>query len=167
VEVPVNKFSLVRRGGTAEVEVEDVLPRKKLPGEIIYDANLANISRNSVPVMVRITGVVPEELRPDMIAAVRFQSPRSASEWQSDSVKQFMIPRNLLIVDGDQTSVWVVDPIGRRAVQKAVEPAKGEKDLHSEFVAIVGGLNPTDKLIATNRERLQPGRRIVVVGEVR
>lgn len=167
VEVPVNKFSFVRRGGTAEVELEDVLPGKKLTGEIIYDANLANISRNSVPVMVRLIGEVPIELRPDMIAAVRFQSPRFNTDVQSEATKQMLIPRKLLVMDGDRTSVWAVDPIARRAVLKTIELAAGEKDRNSEQVAISSGLNPTDKLIATNRERLQPGLRIDVVGEER
>jgi HlyD family secretion protein len=167
VEVPVNKFAFVRRGGTAEVELEDVLPGKKLTGEIIYDANLANISRNSVPVMVRLTGDVPVELRPDMIAAVRFQSPQKTPDTQSETTKQMLIPRKFLVTDGDRTNVWAVDPMGRRAELKAVELAAGEKDRNSELVTITSGLNPTDKLIATNRERLQPGLRINVVGEER
>ena len=75
VEVPVAKFALVRRGGPAEVEVEDVLPGKKLAGVVLYDAHLANVSRNSVPVIVELMGEPPGELRPDMIAAVRFLAP--------------------------------------------------------------------------------------------
>ena len=76
VEVPVAKFALVRLGGLAEIEIEDVLPGKKLAGVVLYDSHLANVSRNSVPVTVQLKGEPPSELRPDMIAAVRFLAAR-------------------------------------------------------------------------------------------
>ena len=63
--------------------------------------------------------------------------------------------------------MWVVDPVTGRAELRAVELAPGEKDRSGETAEVVGGLNPTDKLIATGREQLKPGSRVKVVGEDR
>ena len=167
VEVPVAKFALVRRGGPAEVEVEDVLPGRKLPAVVLYDAHLANVSRNSVPVTVELTGVPPDELRPDMIAAVRFLAPPRAGQPKTETARRFVVPRKLLLTDSEQVRVWVVEPVTRRADLRAVELAPGEKDRAGETAEVVAGLNPTDKLIATGREGLKPGSRIQVVGEDR
>jgi HlyD family secretion protein len=167
VEVPVAKFALVHRGGPAEVEVEDVLPGRKLPAVVLYDAHLANVSRNSVPVTVELTGVPPEELRPDMIAAVRFLAPPSAGQPKTETARRFVVPRKLLLIESEQVRVWVVEPVTGRADLRAVELAPGEKDRAGETAEVVAGLNPTDKLIATGREGLTPGSRIKVVGEDR
>ena len=61
----------------------------------------------------------------------------------------------------------MVDPVSGRADLRAVELAPGEKDRQSETAEVSGGLNPTDKLIATGRESLKPGSRVKVVGEDR
>lgn len=167
VEVPVAKFALVRQGGPAEVEVEDVLPGKKLAGVVLYDSHLANISRNSVPVRVELTGDPPPELRPEMIAGVRFLAPPSAGGPKAETARRVVIPRRLLATDGDSSRVWVVNPVTGRAELRAVELAPGEKDRAGESAEVVGGLNPTDKLIATGREQLKPGSRVKVVGEDR
>jgi len=166
VEVPVAKFALVRRGSPAEIELEDVLPGRKLPGVVSYDSHLANVSRNSVPVTVELTGQPPDELRPDMIAAVRFLAPPSSGPSKTESVRRITVPRKLLITDGD-VRVWVVDPVAGRADLRIVELAPGEKDRQSETAEVIGGLNPTDKLISTGREQLKAGSRVKVIGEDR
>jgi HlyD family secretion protein len=167
VEVPVAKFAQVRRGGPAEVEVEDVLPGKKLRAMVLYDSHLANVSRNSVPVTVELLGEPPVELRPDMIAAVRFLAPPSAGGPKTETARRVVVPRKLLVTDSEQVRVWVVDPVSGRADLRAVELAPGEKDRAGETAEVVAGLNPTDKLIATGRESLKPGSRIKIVGEDR
>jgi HlyD family secretion protein len=167
VEVPVAKFALVRRGAPAEIEVEDVLPGKRLAGVVLYDTHQANVARNSVPVRVSLTGAPPPELRPEMIASVRFLAPPSDGKPKSETARRYVIPRRLLLTDGDHPRVWVVDPTNGRAAIRAVELAPGEKDRQTELVALTSGLNPTDKLIATGREALKPGSRIKVTGEER
>lgn len=167
VEVPVARFALVRQGSPAEVEVEDVLPGKKLAGCVLYDSHLANISRNSVPVRVELTGDPPSQLRPEMIASVRFLAPPSSSQPRTETVQRIVIPRRLLVTDSDIPQVWVVDPVNGRAELRALDLAPGEKDRTAETVEVVGGLNPTDKLIGTGREKVRAGSRIKVVGEDR
>jgi multidrug efflux pump subunit AcrA (membrane-fusion protein) len=165
VEVPVAKFALVRQGGPAEVEVEDVMPGKKFAGVVLYDSHLANVSRNSVPVRVELTGDPPPQLRPEMIASVRFLAPPSSGQPKTETARRIVIPRKLLVVDSDVARVWVIDPVKGRAELRAVELAPGEKDRTGETAEVIGGLNRTDKLISTGREHLKPGSRIKVVGE--
>jgi RND family efflux transporter MFP subunit len=167
VEVPVAKFALVRQGAPAEVEVEDVLPGKKLRGVVLYDTHQANVSRNSVPVKVELTGDPPPQLRPEMIASVRFLAPPSAGQPKTETARRIIIPRRLLVTDGDRPRVWVIDPVSGRADLRAVDLAPGEKDRPGETAEVAGGLNPTDKLISTGREQLKPGSRVKVVGEDR
>lgn len=167
VEVPVAKFALVRRGAVAEVEVEDVLPGKRFPAVVLYDAHLANISRNSVPVAVAFTGSSPPELRPDMIAAVRFLAPTSSERSKTETARRLIVPRKLLLTEGEQVRVWVIDPMSGRADLRVVELAPGDKDRPGESAEVVAGLNPTDKLIAAGREHMKPGSRVRVVGEER
>lgn len=167
VEVPVGKFALVRPGQPAEVEVEDVLPGKKIAGTVLYDTHLANVARNSVPVKVALPDDPPPQLRPEMIASVRFRAPATTDQPKAEVVRRVVVPRRLLLTEGEQVRAWVVDALGGRAELRTVELAAGEKDRQGETAEVVSGLNPTDKLIGTGREGLTPGRRVKVVGEDR
>jgi hypothetical protein len=167
VEVPVAKFALVKKGQPAEIEIEEVLPGKKLAGVVLYDTHFANVSRNSVPVKVEITGEPPAQLRPEMIASVRFLALPATEQPKTETARRIVIPRKVLVTDSDTVRVWVVDPLRGRAELRAIELAPGEKDRQGETVEVVSGLNATDKLIATGRDSLEPGRRVKVVGEDR
>lgn len=161
VEVPVAKFALVRAGLPVEVEVEDVLPGRKLAGVVLYDTHQANVSRNSMPVKVSLPDDPPPELRPDMIAAVRFRSQPQSGGAKTETAKRLVVPRRLLVADSDIVRVWVVDPVTGRAALRAVEVVPGDGD----SAELTGGLNATDKLISTGRDGLRPGTRVKVVGE--
>lgn len=167
VEVPVTKFQHVRHGQPVTVEVEDVLPGKVLTGTVLYDTRLANVARNSVPVKVSLPDDPPEQLRPEMIASVRFQAPPRKDGPKAESVRRMVVPRRLLVPDGEQVRVWVVGAVSGRAEQRTVELAPGERDRAGETAEIASGLQPTDKLIATGLEQLKPGLRVKVVGEER
>ena len=157
------KFALVRVGQPAEIEVEDVLPGKRLAGVVLYDTHQANVARNSVPVKVSLPDDPPPELRPDMIASVQFRSPAKSSEVNAETQKRLVVPRRLLVADSELIRVWVVDPVSGRADLRAVEVLPGNGD----SAEVTGGLNATDKLISTGRDGLKPGQRVKVVGEDR
>jgi multidrug efflux pump subunit AcrA (membrane-fusion protein) len=55
VEVPIDKFQLVRPGQPALIEV-DVVPGERLPGVVLYDTHETDIQRNTVRVKV---GLLP------------------------------------------------------------------------------------------------------------
>jgi HlyD family secretion protein len=167
VEVPIGKFQFVRYGQPAVVEVEDVLPGRKLTGTVLYDTHFANIARNSVPVKVALPDDPPEQLRPEMIASVRFQAPPTKTVPKGEAVRRLVVPRRLLVSEGDQVKVWVVDQARGRAELRAIELPPGEKERAGDSAEVVAGLNPTDKLIATGLEQVRPGLRVRVAGEDR
>jgi RND family efflux transporter MFP subunit len=167
VEVPIGKFQFVRYGAPAVVEVEDVLPGRKLTGTVLYDTHFANIARNSVPVKVALPDDPPEQLRPEMIASVRFQAPAGKTAPKGETVRRLVVPRRLLVSEADQVKVWVVDQARGRAELRAVELPPGEKDRGGDTAEVAGGLNPTDKLIATGLDQMRPGLRVRVAGEDR
>jgi HlyD family secretion protein len=167
VEVPIGKFQFVRYGQPAVVEVEDVLPGRRLTGTVLYDTHLANIARNSVPVKVALPDDPPEQLRPEMIASVRFQAPPGKAQPKGEAVRRLVVPRRLLVTEGERVAVWVVDQANGRAELRGVELARGEAERTGETAEVVGGLNPTDKLIATGLDRVRPGLRVTIAGEER
>ncbi|HEX3152874.1 MAG TPA: efflux RND transporter periplasmic adaptor subunit [Gemmataceae bacterium] len=167
VEVPIGKFQFVRYGQPAIVEVEDVLPGRKLVGTVLYDTHLANIARNSVPVKVALPDNPPEQLRPEMIASVRFQAPAQKQAPKGEAVRRVVVPRRLLVAEGDAVKVWIVEQARNRAELRTIELAPGEKERTGETAEVVGGLNPTDKLIATGLEQMRPGLRVRITGEDR
>ena len=157
VEVPITKFQHVKNGQPAVVEVEDVLPGVKLAGTVLYDTHQANIARNSVPVKVSLPEDHPEQLRPDMIASVRFQSPVQTKPAEIKAVQRFLVPRKLLRQDGDSQSLWVVNQLTKQAELKPVRLVAGEKDKEGEWVQVAEGLQPSDRLIESPLEKLRRG----------
>ena len=155
--------SVCRYVKPAVVEVE-TLPGRKLTGTVLYDTHLANVARNSVPVKVALPDDPPDRLRPEMIASVRFQAPAGSKRPPGEAVRRMVIPRRLLV---EQSAVWVVDQARGRAERRAVELAPGEKDRTGDTVEVVGGLNPTDKLITSGLEVMRPGLRVRIAGEDR
>jgi hypothetical protein len=143
------------------------LPGKVLTGTVLYDTRLANVARNSVPVKVSLPDDPPEQLRPEMIASVRFKAPPRKDAPRAESVRRTVVPRRLLVTEGEQVRAWVVDAVTGRAEQRAIELAPGERNRTGESVEVDSGLQPTDKLIATGLEQLKPGLRVRVVGEER
>jgi HlyD family secretion protein len=192
VEVPNNKFALVRYGQPAVVEVEDVLPGKRIAGVVLYDTHQANIARNSVPVKVALPDPPPtellaglwltphvmlfvpvihhaweqtrglEKLRPEMIASVRFLAPPTKTKETGGQVRRLFVPKRLVQGEGTSAQVWVVDPLTQRAQQKAVTLGIA---IQGDWIEVKEGLQPTDKVISSGTEGLQPGDRVQVVGE--
>ncbi|HQR08623.1 MAG TPA: efflux RND transporter periplasmic adaptor subunit [Gemmatales bacterium] len=167
VEVPITKFQFVHNGQPAIVEIEDVLPGKKLQGVVLYDTHFANVARNSVPVKVALPDHSPPQLRPEMIASVRFISPKKDAVPKQQTFDRLIIPRRFIQWDGDQARVWVVDQLSGTAITKTVVLAPGEKERSEEIAELVSGLLPTDKLITSGTEQLKPNQRVTISGEDR
>jgi len=167
VEVPITKFQFVHNGQPAIVEIEDVLPGKKLHGTVLYDTHYANVARNSVPVKVSLPDHSPEQLRPEMIASVRFISPKKEATTKKQAVERLVVPRRLVQWEGDQARVWVVDQLTGTAIIKTIVLASGEKENAGETIELISGLLPTDKLITSGTEQLKPNQRATIIGEDR
>jgi multidrug efflux pump subunit AcrA (membrane-fusion protein) len=163
VEVPINKFALVCNGQPAVIEIEDVLPGVKLNGVVLSDTHLANVARNSVPVKVALPDGPPAQLRPEMIAAVRFLATTSTDAPKTETVRRLIVPRRLVRFEAEQPKIWIVEPLVGRAMLKPIELVPGPQT--GEFVEVVSGLQPTDKLIASGLDQMVPGLRVKIVGE--
>jgi hypothetical protein len=74
-----------------------------------------------------------------------------------------LIPRELVVSDGERSAVWVVDAGGGVARRKTINVGRGGGPL----AAVEQGLSALDKLIVGGRESLQDGQRIRVVGDDR
>ena len=194
VEVPIDKFQLIRPDQPATVEV-DVLPGRRLAGSVLYDTHETDIQRNTVRVkvgllqipggLVRAPWLIPaatlpqaafaglsvairaamtpqDLLRPGMIAKVRVLSPATAATEPGGEVVRFYVPRRLVVTDGGQTSVWLVEQTTGQAVLRSVTLGPAQT---ADMVEVAQGLHPSDKVITTSRELLRPGLRVVISGE--
>jgi multidrug efflux pump subunit AcrA (membrane-fusion protein) len=103
-----------------------------------------------------------EMLRPGMIAKVRVLSPPTPQQESGGEILRIFIPRRLIIAEGGQSQVWIVDQAAGRAVLRAVVLGSGR---HGDRVEIAQGLQPSDKLIVSGRETLRPGQRVRVTEE--
>jgi multidrug efflux pump subunit AcrA (membrane-fusion protein) len=106
-----------------------------------------------------------EQLRPNMLATVHFLAPPAAEKADAGPVLRAVVPRRLLVIEGDRASLWLVDQKAGKAVLHPVVLAPGEKDRKTEMVEVVQGLQPTDKLITSGTESLKTGTRVKIVGE--
>jgi multidrug efflux pump subunit AcrA (membrane-fusion protein) len=167
VEVPITKFQFVRNGQPAIIELEDVLPGKKLEGKVLYDTHYANIARNSVPVKVALPDGASSQLRPEMIASVRFISPKVEDKPKKQASERQVVPRKLIFWEGEQAKVWVVDQLSSTAIIKSVTLTPGEKDKTADAIELQSGLLPSDKLITSGTDQLKPNQRITITGEDR
>ena len=146
--MPITKFQFVRYGQPAVVEVEDVLPGRKLTGTVLYDTHLANVARNSVPVKVALPDDPPDQLRPEMIASVRFQAPAGSKRPSGETVRRMAIPRRLLAsTRSGQDQARGGRAAGGRASERT-DGRHGGGDRRAE---------PTDKSTASGPEAMRPG----------
>jgi hypothetical protein len=195
VAVKYKDFQFVRPGQHALVEVEEVLPGRRLLGTVLYDTHETNLQLNAVYVKVGLMEypalLFPapwaalgqalthagqratlqelmgrhDRLRPEMIATVHFLAPPVEAKEPGGEILRILVPRQLLVASGDQSQLWIVDQAASRASLRPVVLGPGEKDKKHELVEIAQGLQPTDKVITSGMETLKPGQRIRIIGE--
>ena len=162
VDVPLADAAKVSVGQRAKVVV-GVLPDRTFDGEVTRVVPEADVQRNTLQVKVRIANPAPE-LRPEMLARVRFEAAGALSATQPSASQQVFVPESMLrrTPDGG-AQVWVVD-VGRGVAElRTVTPGEARA---GEWIAVREGLQPGDRLIATqDAASLRPGARVKVVGE--
>ena len=165
VDVPLADAAKVSVGQKAKVVV-GVLPDRTFDGVVTRVVPEADIQRNTLQVKVRINDPAPE-LRPEMLARVRFAEPARATTGPADGTvatsQQVFAPESLLLQrTDDKARVWVVDRGRSQAVLREVTLGSGRAD---GWVAVRDGLRPGEELIAGDTSGLHPGHRVKVVGE--
>lgn len=102
-------------------------------------------------------------LRPDMpVSPVRFMAPATGAKEVGGEVLRIFVPRKLVVSEGGQAQVWIVDQAAGRA---SLRPVVVGQPTFGDMVEVVQGLQPSDRLITTGRELLKPGERVRVVSE--
>jgi len=103
------------------------------------------------------------KLRPKMFARVRVLAPPAARKESGGEVLRLFIPRRLVVGEASQPRVWIIEPdfaakpdVGR-AVLRSVTLAQNSR---GDFVEVLQGLQPSDKLISSGTDGLRPGDRV-------
>jgi RND family efflux transporter MFP subunit len=136
-------------------------PAGPLTGRVLYATAQADIQKNTLQVKVSIDAP-PDSLRPDMLVQVTFLAPPVPKS--ADAAAQrlhVLVPRSMIEGGDGGPRVWVADRAAGVARLRPVQLG----GMAGEFVEVVSGLSPTDKLIAGGREGLNDGERIRVTGE--
>ena len=162
VDIPLADAAKVSVGQHAKVTV-GVLPDRAFDGEVTRIVPEADLQRNTLQVKVRIDDPAPE-LRPEMLARVRFEAMASATTRGSGMSQQVFIPESMLKLQPDgRGQVWIVDA-GRGIAELRTVTAGDARA--GDWIAVREGLQPGDRLIALeDASSLRPGVRVKVIGE--
>jgi len=165
VDVPIADAARVGVGQAAQVVV-GVLPDRTFTGVVTRAVHEADIQRNTVQFKVAIKDPSPE-LKPEMLARVRFSPQRAASTSEgqaADASQRVFAPERLVQRDGQpgQARAWVVDKGRGRASTRTVSLGEARAD---GWVAVLSGLRPGDVLISGDTSALTDGARVRIAGE--
>lgn len=174
-EIPLAETSKIQVGLQAEIRV-DAVPDHVYHGELVRVVPQADVQKNVLPVKVRITD--PDgELRPDMIAKVQFlkTAPRKSAKAAPSKVGQapavaqtasagaalLALPESVLVdVQPGSASIWTATAAGN-AQRRVIKI--GEK--RGELREVLDGLQPPDRVIASQLDQLKPGSKIHITEE--
>jgi multidrug efflux pump subunit AcrA (membrane-fusion protein) len=179
VDVPLASAGGLGVGMRAEVTVE-ALPGKVFAGRVTRLVQEANIQKNTVQVKVALEAPAPE-MKPEMLARVKLfalgdvapaADPRAKGAKGGGGVAVLLAPAAALlagadgVVAGATTRAWVVDQgAGAARLREVRLGSRIEKADGVEWVEVVEGLKPGDRLIAGDVSRLKDGARVRVVSE--
>jgi multidrug efflux pump subunit AcrA (membrane-fusion protein) len=191
VEVPIDKFQLVRPDQPAVVEV-DVLPGRRLAGAVLYDTHETDIQRNTVRVKVGLCQIPGKcALGPWLVPATAL--PQTTMLGVLAGVREMLTPQELLR-PGMIAKVRILSPatqtkepggevlrlyVAKRLIVSEenqtriwiVDQSTNQAVLRSvslgavsagDLVEVTQGLHPSDKVITTSRELLRPGMRVMI-----
>jgi RND family efflux transporter MFP subunit len=165
VDVPIADAARVGVGQAAQVVV-GVLPDRTFAGVVTRAVQEADVQRNTVQFKVAIKDPSPE-LKPEMLARVRFSPQRSAAtaEGQATTTSQRVFaPERLLQREGPAglARAWVVDKGRGTASPRTL--SVGEVDADG-WVAVLSGLRAGDVIISGDTSALTEGARVRIAGE--
>ncbi len=161
VDVPLADAAKVGVGQAAKVVV-GVLPDKTFDGVITRVVNEADVQKNTLQVKVAITNPTGE-LKPEMLARVRFMAPSSGGSAGGATTAQLVFaPENLIRrTDGGGTMVCVVDRKRNVAVHREVKLGESRQD---GWISVTSGLSAGDLIIAQPSD-IAPGTKIKIARE--
>lgn len=135
-----------------------VTPDHPLEGEVLQITSQADIQKNTLQVKVSVRKP-PPTLRPDMLVQATFLAPPTRDTGAGDQqTLRVLIPKPLVESSEGATCVWVADLAAKVARKKTITLGRPS----GEFVEVVQGLTPADRLITSGRQGLFDGQRIAV-----
>ena len=152
VDVPLIDIPKVKIGQKTEIHTEVLA--KPLKGKVTILNGAADYQKNTLQVRVSIPGGHPD-LRPEMIAQVKFLSDAKPKTQKPDKVSGVFIKKEV-IQEGNK--VWLIDS-ALKVRQKTVTTGKAEND---GWVQILSGINAGEKVIISPPADLKEGNSVKV-----
>lgn len=146
VDVPLVDVPRVKVGQKAEVHLEVI--NEPLTGFVKSIGGQADYQKNTLEVHVSIPGGHPD-LRPEMLAQVKFISDRQPVKTGNEKVSGTFIKKEAVIDD----SAWIVTS-DMKLEKRAVKVGKNEND---GWVQIISGINAGEKAVVTPSTHLKEG----------
>jgi HlyD family secretion protein len=144
------------------VQISTAASKEPIGGHVLAMTSQADIQKNTLQVKVAVDRP-PAFIRPEMLAQVVFLAPETLQA-KSDVEKQplrLLIPKELVLKEGDRVSVWVADATQGIARRQSIQLGRAGTD---QLVEVAAGLTALDKLIVSGREGLTEGQRIRITG---
>src|SRR5690606_21926045 len=101
-------------------------------------------------------------LKPEMLADVTFLAPASEAKETPSEEQRTYVPKRLVQTGDGGSFVWVADVANGVARRQPVDTGREGK---GGLIEVPGGLTAASRLIASGREGLADGTRIVITGE--
>jgi RND family efflux transporter MFP subunit len=161
VDIPLVDAAKVGVGQPAEVIV-DVLPDHVFRGHLTRLVHEADVQKNTLQVKVAIEDPSPE-IKPEMLARARFLvSPEAHVAGDEAATQQLFVPKSAVLERDGEEFVWLADQIHRIARRRPVTPGRAVLD---DWIAVVDGLQPGDRVIVDAPGDLADGQRIRLLEE--
>ncbi len=162
VDVALSTAAQVGVGQEARIVV-DVLPDEVFEGKVVRVVHEADIQRNTLQFKVSIDNPSPL-LKPEMLARVRFISPRR--EVQGDAaIERIFAPIEAVGSEAGKTvTVWVADLSNQVARRREVTLGAVSLD---DLIEVSSGLNAGDRIIVSPADGLADGQQIRLKGDRR
>lgn len=161
-DVRLEDVPKVQPGQRVSIETP-VTPDRPLEGEVLQITSQADIQKNTLQVKVAIKSP-PPTLRPDMLVQATFLAiPRraDAAPLADKQTLRVLIPKQLVESADGGAHVWIADLAGKVARRQPVKLGRASGD----FVEVLQGLTPADRLIIDGRAGLTDGQRIAITHE--
>ncbi|MBI5866157.1 MAG: efflux RND transporter periplasmic adaptor subunit [Planctomycetes bacterium] len=159
VDVPLNDAAKVGIGMQAEIIVQ-ILPERVYHGHVTRIVHEADIQRNTLQVKVRIDDPSPE-LKPEMLARARFIGEASTTSAPDTSATRVFAPLAYLHRTEQGTAHAMVVNQGRSAAEMRMVVLGHVRN--GDYIEVVDGLRPGDRIIADDPMRLHDGQHIRIV----
>lgn len=155
VDVPLSQAARIGVGMAAQIVV-DVLPDQVFDGAVTRVMHEADISRNTLQFKVAIEQPAPQ-LKPQMLARVRFMAPTGRMDGESSSSQRLFAPVRIVGSEpGGTAEVWAADHTAH-AIRRTITLGDLRR---GGWIEVRGGLNPGDRLILDPPPGLAPGQRL-------